>query len=142
MMHYGPSVNLSWKDLDCHDGTEYPVQWRQDRAILVASMFEMFRAFCGDIQLTVNCGYRTPERNSQVGGAKHSQHLQGLAIDIAKPSCMTLKEFHTVARHFARGYRGQGRVGGIGYYKWGVHLDVRSTPRLISWGNSSADPRA
>lgn len=30
----------------------------------------------------VNCGYRCPELNKAVGGAKNSQHLTGLAADI------------------------------------------------------------
>lgn len=32
--------------------------------------------------IIVNSGYRCPELNSKVGGAKNSQHLLGLAVDI------------------------------------------------------------
>jgi len=31
--------------------------------------------------LVVASGYRTPERNAQVGGVKNSSHLQGYAVD-------------------------------------------------------------
>ena len=36
----------------------------------------------GRVRLTVNSAYRCPEHNVAVGGAKHSQHVLGLALDL------------------------------------------------------------
>lgn len=34
----------------------------------------------------VNSGYRTPEHNKQIGGAKNSLHMCGKAVDISDPN--------------------------------------------------------
>ena len=39
----------------------------------------------------INSGYRTPERNKTVGGAKYSYHMRGMAADI-RINGMTAKE--------------------------------------------------
>lgn len=33
------------------------------------------------VPLTINNGYRTPEHNIKVGGARNSQHMKGQAVD-------------------------------------------------------------
>jgi uncharacterized protein YcbK (DUF882 family) len=35
-------------------------------------------------RIKVNSGYRTPEDNKQVGGAKNSQHTKGEAVEIGR----------------------------------------------------------
>lgn len=35
------------------------------------------------VPFIINSGYRTPEHNAKVGGAKNSSHLKGFAVDIA-----------------------------------------------------------
>lgn len=66
--------------------------------------------------LRIRSGYRCPEHNRRVGGAKASQHLLGKAADI-EPGRATLEQ----AR--AAGATGIGLSG-----RWAVHVDVRAQP--------------
>ncbi len=84
--------------------------------------------------LKVNCGYRCVAHNKAVGGAKGSQHLTGIATDIAIPQeIMTasreIKEqwlknmrsyWHVICREKRLG-------GGVGFYDTFIHLDSRKT---------------
>jgi len=48
--------------------------------------------------ITVNSGYRGPELNARIGGAKRSQHLEGKAADIQSSQVSVLDLFKTVVR--------------------------------------------
>lgn len=144
-----PSPHLSWAELACHDPdrTPYPLAWRRGplRAYKLALVFERFRAICGGHPLTIGSGYRTPEWNRKQGGATKSQHAQGKAIDLHVPAggpswTLALADFHGKARMFARM---EPLVGGLGLYRWGVHLDVRTRAagRLVVWSQVSAGTR-
>ena len=43
--------------------------------------------------LTINSGYRTPEHNLKVGGARNSQHMKGQAVDF---TCYDLNMAYTI----------------------------------------------
>jgi hypothetical protein len=64
-------------------------------------------------------GYRCPVHNREVGGARHSLHMLGMAADIeaglARP-----------ADARAAGFRGIGVRDG-----WAIHLDVRAGPVVV-----------
>ena len=104
---------------------------------------EAFRAFLGDGPLTLGSVYRTPDWNRLQGGAKASQHLRGRAADSYAPrptgKRMRLKrpKFHRLAREFAKNHP---LVGGLGLYRWGVHLDTRARKngRLVYWNKVHA----
>ena len=75
-----------------------------------------------DAEIDVVCGYRTPETNRALRRrshrvAKHSLHMQAMAIDIRIPG-VTTKELRNAALDLHR--------GGVGYYrrKAFVHVDV------------------
>ncbi|HWX53852.1 MAG TPA: DUF882 domain-containing protein [Verrucomicrobiae bacterium] len=75
-----------------------------------------------DAEINVVCGYRTPETNRFLRRrsrrvAKHSLHMQAMAIDIRLPG-LTTKELRDAALALHR--------GGVGYYrsKQFVHVDV------------------
>lgn len=78
------------------------------------------------VSVNLNCGYRCPLHNAEVGGAsKNSQHMKGLAADIV------VKGVHPyrVARYLETlDFKGR-----IGCYTWDdqgngfVHVDVRGT---------------
>ena len=129
----GPSEHLSWDELACHDRlkTGYPIQWRKDRAIELAAAFERIRAICG-FPLVVNSAYRTAVFNDSIGGATHSQHVQGRALDL-HPSAGGLRALQAL-RGAAETARGEGLLRGIGIYEGLVHIDTRpGTMARATW---------
>lgn len=125
----GPSPNLTWKELACHNGVVYPEIWRQNRAIQLAEVFELIRSACGKKPITVLSAYRTPGYNASIGGAKNSQHCQGRAIDLRPPSHMSVDEFYSIIRTLSK----SSHIKGIGKYKTFVHVDVRPTTNVALW---------
>lgn len=83
--------------------------------------------------LIINSAYRSPEHNRAVGGAKDSQHVQGIAFDVSMANHEP-GEFEEAAR----------RAGftGFGFYppKKGnfIHID---TGRAREWGTRWSAPR-
>lgn len=67
----------------------------------------------------INSGYRTPTRNKEVGGAKYSYHMRGMAADI-RVNGMSAKEvakkLNEIIPH---------GCGIIVYNTW-VHIDTRT----------------
>lgn len=77
--------------------------------------------------LSVVSGYRSPEHNAKVGGAKNSQHIHGNAYDV-DVSSLTPAQRQALARQArASGFQG------IGVYNNSMHFDVG--PRR-AWGPS------
>ena len=62
-------------------------------------------------------GVRCQEHNKEVGGVATSYHLKGMAADL---HCNTA----TPAEMKAAAEAVMGKTGGIGLYKWGIHVDV------------------
>lgn len=67
----------------------------------------------------VNSGYRTPTRNKEVGGAKYSYHMRGMAADI-RINGMTAKEIANKLNKIVP----PDECGIIVYASW-VHVDTR-----------------
>jgi uncharacterized protein YcbK (DUF882 family) len=74
--------------------------------------------------ITITSGYRSPEHNAKVKGAKNSQHITGMAADI-KVKGMTPKEVALVIEGLIES--GKMKQGGIGIYPSWVHCDIRGT---------------
>lgn len=74
--------------------------------------------------ITITSGYRSPQHNKKIGGAKDSQHVKGMAADI-KVAGMTPKEVALVIEGLIE--QGKMKQGGIGIYPSWVHYDVRGT---------------
>jgi uncharacterized protein YcbK (DUF882 family) len=53
--------------------------------ILCNELLEPIRRILGNKPIKVNSGFRSPEVNKKIGGAKHSQHMKGEAADIVPP---------------------------------------------------------
>lgn len=72
--------------------------------------------------ISITSGYRSPEHNAKVKGAKNSQHIKGTAADI-KVKGMTPKEVALVIEGLIE--QGKIKEGGIGIYRTWVHYDIR-----------------
>jgi uncharacterized protein YcbK (DUF882 family) len=73
----------------------------------------------------INSGYRSPEHNKKVGGARNSQHLLGKAADIAVTG-MTPDQLKAIIEQLIA--EGKMKNGGVGLYKTFVHYDTRDIP--------------
>lgn len=129
-----PSAHLTWAELACKDGTPYPEAWRATRGLTLAGVFETIREVCGNRPIRVLSAYRSPAHNRAIGGARHSQHVEGRALDLKPPSGMTVAAFHARIRAMAETDL---RIGGVGRYRTFVHVDIRPRgARLAVWSGS------
>lgn len=100
-----------WK---CKDGTEYFL-WSFELMTILEDTRKHFNA-----PVIINSGYRTPEWNRKIGGAKNSYHVKGMAADI-RVKGHTSKE---VAKYIA--YELMPDRGGVICYTNFIHVDVRA----------------
>lgn len=129
----GPSEHLSWKELDCHDGTAYPRRFIDDgRVFQLADVFERIRELIGNKPITILSAYRTPTWNKKIGGAKASQHMQGRALDLKTPKGYTTIQFYKLIKANCDRFG----IHGIGLYPTFVHIDIRPTDHLVVWSSS------
>jgi uncharacterized protein YcbK (DUF882 family) len=126
---FGPTQHLTWREMACHDGTEYPKQWRDSRAVIIAQAFEGVRKLFGDKPIKILSGYRTETYNKKIGGAKFSQHVQGRALDLRPPDGVDVDTFYNTIRANVDSLG----IHGLGRYTTFVHIDVRPTDKLVSW---------
>ena len=102
------------KEFACKDGT--PIVFVDEYlAILLDILRETIKK-----PVIVTSGYRTPEHNKKVGGAKYSYHMRGMAADIVVKD-MTPKD---VAKELDKLVPNS---GGIIVYKSWVHFDTRNS---------------
>ena len=114
--HYSP--NFTRAELDCKCGCVTPAGIERELTKLAADL-ERLRANLGHA-VGINSGYRCPERNKYVGGARYSQHMSGKAADLAVPR--GLQDRYVAAALKVPAFRG----GGVGEYPGGaVHVDRR-----------------
>lgn len=69
----------------------------------------------------MNSGLRCSQWNQIQGGVSNSQHRYGTAVDLGKPSGVSVAEMAAIAEDVI------GNTGGIGIYSWGIHIDSRKT---------------
>ncbi len=131
----GPSSNLTWQELACHDTlrTPYPIAYIVDgRATELALLFEAIRALLGGQPLTILSAYRTPAHNRKIGGAPNSQHVEGRALDLRPPPGMTPDQMAGKLKEWSL-YGQLPSLGGIGVYRSFIHVDTRQSGRLVAW---------
>lgn len=122
------------EEFDCYDGTPYPAYWV---GIFLRPLCDMLEVIRADIKapLYVSSGYRTESYNRKVGGARHSQHVQGTAADIWTKA-MNATVLHDRIRnlYFADQLL---HLGGLGWYPTFVHVDIRPyIGHLAVWSGS------
>jgi len=74
--------------------------------------------------ISIMSGYRSPERNATVGGAKNSQHMYANAADIQVSGVSPKIVYDTCEKLIKEGKMKQ---GGLGIYDTWVHYDTRGT---------------
>ena len=114
------TTNFSLEEFNCKDGKSIPNNVLPN-IIQLAKNLQVLRDALKKT-ITITSGYRSPEHNKKVGGAKDSQHVKGTAADI-KVSGMTPKEVALVIEGLIE--NGKMKQGGIGIYPSWVHYDIR-----------------
>ena len=114
--------NFHINEFQSRCGTPMPESVRQN-IIELAVNLQVLRDEI-KLPITIASGYRSPEHNARIKGAKNSQHIHGRAADI-KVSGMTPVEVAKVIERLIS--EGKMLQGGIGIYRTWVHYDTRRT---------------
>lgn len=104
------SPHFSKHEFLCKDGSESDIDPR------LIEMLERVRAHF-DCPVVITSGYRSPDYNRRVGGAKNSYHVKGMAADIKVKGVTPREVFAFCDREFPN--------GGVGRYPSFTHLDCR-----------------
>lgn len=108
------SNNFRVREFACADGSD-PIFIADELVIVLQNIRTHFGK-----AVTITSAYRTPSRNSAVGGTAYSQHLYGTAADI-KVNGISPKNVAAYAEKLMP------NRGGIGIYNTFTHIDVRKT---------------
>lgn len=119
--------NFSRQEFACHCCGGLPINWASEEVPPLAAALQELRDYAG-APIQVVSGYRCPEHNREVGGAKNSQHVLGKAADIRIPG-KSVQEIYSLACGVEAF-----EEGGIGVYpdQGFVHVDVRG--HMARWG--------
>lgn len=112
--------NFSLEEFKCKDGSDMPNNVLSNITELAKNLQVLRDTLNKSIKIT--SGYRSPEHNAKIKGAKNSQHVKGTAADI-KISGMTPKEVALVIERLIES--GKMKQGGIGIYPSWIHYDIR-----------------
>ena len=107
------SDNFKVNEFACSDGSD-PVFIHPDLVKVLQKIREHFGK-----PVNINSAFRTPTKNTAVGGSPKSQHMYGMAADISIKGVSP----KTVAAYAETLLP---NTGGIGIYKTFTHIDVRT----------------
>ena len=114
--------NFSLKEFASKDGAE-PTPDVLENLRELAKNLQVIRDYFGK-PIKINSGYRSPEHNRSIGGAKNSQHVKGRAADIVitgvPPKQLAAELEKLIAAKKIK-------QGGIGIYPNFLHYDIRGT---------------
>tara|TARA_A100001011_G_C14216305_1_gene802200 strand:- start:628 stop:1038 length:411 start_codon:yes stop_codon:yes gene_type:complete len=116
--------NFSLHEFRCKDGSGVPEELMEN----VKELAENLQVLREYIQkpITVISGYRSPEYNKKIGGARRSQHMSAKAGDLIVKD-MTPDEVKAAIVHLIK--EGKMKKGGVGLYTHFTHYDVRGFNR-------------
>lgn len=111
---------FSKKEFRCRCGGKYCNGYPAEIDLTMVRYADEIRRRIGK-PIGVNSGLRCAQWNQIQGGVSNSQHRYGTAVDLGKPSGITVAEMAAIAEDV------MGNTGGIGIYSWGIHIDSRKT---------------
>lgn len=116
--------NFSLHEFRCRDGSDVPNEYMGN----VRELAENLQVLRGKIgkPITVISGYRSPEYNKKIGGARRSQHMIANAGDLIVKD-MTPDELKAEIVQLIK--EGKMKKGGVGLYTHFTHYDVRGFNR-------------
>jgi len=114
--------NFTIWEFQSKDGAPFPLEVLKNLKKLAENL-EVIRAEIGR-PITITSGYRSPEHNKTIGGAKFSEHITGRAADIKAKGITTTELKKTIERLISEGKISE---GGIGFYPTWIHYDIRGT---------------
>lgn len=114
--------NFHIDEFKCSDGTSVPGQLYEN-VLELAENLQVLRTELGK-PIHVVSGYRTPDYNKSVGGAKKSQHMVAKAADIKVKGIGPKRLSGQVRSLIAEGLM---KKGGVAMYPTFTHYDVRGT---------------
>ena len=112
--------NFKLKEFECRDGTPVPEIYMQNVQELCKNL-QALRDFLKKPIIVIS-GYRSPDYNTKIKGAKRSQHLFAKAADIVIPGMTSLVVRDTITRLIKEGKMCK---GGVGIYPAFTHYDIR-----------------
>ena len=115
------------QELACQCCGKLPYQ----KDVMTESQYRAFGAALDTLReaygapMTITSAYRCPHHNSEIGGAKSSQHMAGIAVDVAVTGADALR-LVSVALALGGWY-------GVGVAKNFIHLDRRPFSQAALW---------
>lgn len=100
-------------------------------AARTARFMEQIRARLGNEPIRVNSWFRCAVHNAAVGGATHSYHMRGYAVDFTIKS-KTPREVQALLKPYLAD-NDDGFIGGLGSYRGFTHVDRRTENAGVTW---------
>lgn len=114
--------NFNLMEFASKDGADFP-QSVVNNLYELAKNLEVIRDFYQK-PIKINSGYRSPEHNTNIRGAKNSQHVKGKAADLVIEG-VTPEELAKGIELLIKS--GKLKEGGVGIYNSFTHYDIRGT---------------
>ncbi len=112
--------NFHLDEFKCNDASPVPEEY-MDNVILLTEQLQKIREHF-DKPIVVISGYRSPDYNKKIGGAKRSTHMKAMAADIVISGVSSVEIWKVVKQMIADGVI---HKGGVGLYETFVHYDIR-----------------
>lgn len=112
--------NFKLSEFNCRSGAVMPANVQRNITELAKNL-QALRDTVG-LPIRINSGYRSPEHNASVGGAKASTHLTGKGADFAVIGLSPIRVVEAIERLINEGKMKQ---GGLKAYSSWVHYDTR-----------------
>ena len=112
--------NFSLREFHSKDGTRVPKNLRGNIQILMEQL-EVIKDYFDGARITITSGYRSPNHNKNVDGARRSRHMCGQAADFKIRGYSAREVQKGVAKLMKRGDIINGGLGSYGSF---THYDI------------------